>query len=387
LFDYVIVGSGAGGATVAKELSNAHKKVLILEKGLEAKNFANKTYSIIPSAVEIWSTICVGGTTKVTMGNAVRSPNSSLSKFYESAERSLGVSQVPEKHIGKATRMLLDCSKDWIRMPKAIDFSKCKMCGRCAVGCPNDARWEASAYLNKAVKNGARLSTLNEVKKVLIKNNHVCGVETANGEQFESNTVILSAGGIETPRILMRSGVDGVGEGLFVDTYITVGGVKEGAALNKELGMALVMLRNGYLLSPHYSSFIMPYMASKGIKAKPEDILGLMVKIEDEPKGTVYLEKVSKTISEKDSALMERGRAEAKDILLQAGVEKDSIVSTYYRGAHPGGTCSKAVNESFETSVEGLYISDASVIKGPFGLPPMLTIIANAEKFSSLLKE
>ena len=386
MFDYIVVGSGAGGATVARELSNANKNVLVLERGPKTeKNTANNTYSIIPSAVEIWNTECIGGATKVTMGNAVRSSNDSLAASYELAEKDLGVFQVPETHIGYATKMLLDCSNDWIRMPKAIDFRKCVRCGRCAYGCPNGARWDSSAYLTEAAHNGAKISDLVNVKKVVIEKKRVRGIETSEGKKFEASSVVLSAGGIETPRILMRSGINDVGKGLFVDTFITVGGVKKDAGLNKELGMALVMRREGYLLSPHYSAFVMPYLASKGINAKPSDVLSLMVKIEDEPDGEVFLDGVTKTVSQKDSVLLNKGREDATNLLLEAGVEENTIVSTYYRGTHPGGTCSKAVTGSYGTDIEGLYIADASVIPGPFGLPPMLTIIAIAKKLSSLL--
>jgi len=385
MFDYIVVGSGAGGAAVARELACSGKKVLILEAGPEAKaSEANRAYSIIPSAVEIWSTLCFGGTTMVTMGNAVRSDTySDLSKYYDIAEKDLGVSKVPDTHIGPATKALLDCSGDWQRMPKAIDFSKCKMCGRCAVGCPHGARWDASRYLAEAARNGAEILTSTEVKKILIGNNSASGVESFNGQRFEGNAVILCAGGIETPRILARSGVDGAGKGLFVDTFMTVGGVKRGAGSTTELGMALVIKREGYLLSPHYSSFVMPYLTSKGIASKPSDILSMMVKIEDEPAGIVSQEGVEKPITQKDSKLLEQGRVEAIEILTAAGVEKGSIVSTYYRGTHPGGTCSKVVNSSYATDVDGLYISDASVIPGPFGIPPMLTIIAIAKKLSA----
>lgn len=33
IYDYIVVGSGPGGATVAKELAEAKKKVLIVEYG------------------------------------------------------------------------------------------------------------------------------------------------------------------------------------------------------------------------------------------------------------------------------------------------------------------------------------------------------------------
>ena len=388
MLDYLVVGSGAGGATLAKELTSVGKKVLILEQGPESKiNKANRTYSIIQSAVEIWSTACVGGTTKVTMGNAVRANylNNALDEYYDSAEEELGVVEVPETHIGQATRNLLHCSDDWNRMPKAIDFSKCKKCGRCPFGCPTGARWDASTYINDAVRNGAKILPSTEVKRILMENGQVRGVEVSDGRQFESRSVILCAGAIETPRILMRSGIDNVGNGLFVDTFITVGGLKKDVGLNRELGMALFIKRKGYLLSPHYSGFLMPYLSSKGFVARPDDVLGLMVKIEDAPTGKVLLNDTIKTITKKDSRLLEQGKEEAKKILMETGVDEKTIVSTYYRGTHPGGTCSRIIGKSYETGFEGLHISDASVIQGPFGLPPMLTIIAIAKNVSSML--
>ncbi|MEM4658634.1 MAG: FAD-dependent oxidoreductase, partial [Candidatus Methanosuratincola sp.] len=74
VYDYIVVGSGAGGATVAKELSTAGKSVLLLEKGREMEpGMESKAYSVIRSGVEIWLAECLGGTTTVSMGNAVRS--------------------------------------------------------------------------------------------------------------------------------------------------------------------------------------------------------------------------------------------------------------------------------------------------------------------------
>lgn len=386
MFDHIVVGSGAGGATIARELAGAGKKVLVLESGPEIRaDLANKTYSIAPSAVEIWSTFCRGGTTMVTMGNAVRSDDNTLARYYKEAEEDLQVSLVPETHIGKASKILRDCVNGWQRMPKAINFGKCAMCGRCSSGCPSGAKWDARAYLTKAEKDGAKVLTSTWIRRVLIEKNAVRGVETSNGKRLESDSVILCAGGLETPRILMRSGMEGAGDGLYVDTFITVGGVKKEIGLNRELGMTLVMRRKGFLLSPHYSNFLIPYLSSKGITAKPSDVLSLMVKIADEPVGRVSLNRVHKTLTERDRELLESGRAEAEEILLKAGVEGDTIVSTFYRGAHPGGTCSSIVDKSYGTEVRGLHIADASIIPGPLGLPPMLTIIAMAKKISTLM--
>jgi choline dehydrogenase-like flavoprotein len=385
LFDHIIVGSGAGGATIAKELACAGKKVLVLESGPKIRaDLANRTYSIAPSAVEIWSTLCQGGTTMVTMANAVRSDNYALAECYKEAEGELGVSAVPDSHIGKATGRLQECSDKWQRMPKAIDFNKCIRCGRCAVGCPNGAKWDATKYLEEAERNGAKVLASTEVRKVILEKNAVRGVETSGGKRFEADSIILCAGALETPRILLRSGIEGVGDGLYVDTFVDVGGVVRNIGQNSELSMALVMKGKGYLLSPHYSSFLNPYFSSKGIMVKPSDMLSLMIKIEDEPTGKVTLDNVFKTLTERDKRLIDLGKENAEEILIKAGVEEDTIVTTFYRGTHPGGTCSKIV-KSYETEISGLRISDASIIPGPFGLPPMLTIIAVAKKISATM--
>ena len=389
MFDFIVVGSGAGGATVARELSRAGKKVLLLEKGKAVpQGAASKTYTVIPSDVEIWQTVCLGGTTAVTMGNAVRSPlNSKLDPFFAEAEEDLNAWTIPLSKMGPATRLLLDLSRDWTPMPKAIDLDKCKSCGVCASGCPSGAKWDASVYVREATSRGCTLATNAPVKKVLIEGKKAIGVETSDGRVFKGKSVVLAAGAIESPRILVRSGFEFIGKGLFVDTFITVGGMKKDIGLSKELGMALYMMREGYLLSPHYSSFLIPELAKKGIAAKATDILGLMVKISDEPAGEVKPTTVVKGLTERDTELLETGKREAIDLLTVAGVDEKTIVTVHPRGAHPGGTCSSVVRSVVKpwTDVDSLYISDASVIPGPFGLPPMLTIIAISKQLSARL--
>jgi choline dehydrogenase-like flavoprotein len=80
-YDFIIAGSGAGGATLAKELSSSGKDVLVIEKGeLEReigtvrdnlRYFDMNRLTKIPrkskEGVIIWRTIMAGGSTIVSM--------------------------------------------------------------------------------------------------------------------------------------------------------------------------------------------------------------------------------------------------------------------------------------------------------------------------------
>jgi len=390
MHDFIVVGSGAGGAALAKELSSAGKKVLLLEGGKRVQQSkAAGAYSISKGEVEIWQTRCLGGTTLVSMGNAVRGRNCpELKRHFASSESEMGVAPVPEGKMGKGTRLLMAAHEGWHAMPKAIDFSRCKGCGRCASGCPNGARWTSLEHISGAKKNGCSVLTEATVKRLIVESGKAAGVELVDGRSFRGGGVVLSAGAIDTPRILQRSGVEGAGGGLFADTFVTVGGVKRGIGMNAELGMAIYAEGKGYLISPHYSSFLLQKLREIGVDASPSDVLGIMVKIEDEPSGRVDPDGVTKGITKRDARLLEEGRREAAEILIRAGVEEGTIVSTHERGTHPGGTCSSLVRSWGECvpGVESLYISDASVLKGPFGLPPLLTIIAGSKLLASALR-
>lgn len=389
MHDYVVVGSGAGGATAAKELTAAGKSVLLLEKGPDVgPGNASKAYAVIKSGVEVWQASCLGGTTTVAMGNVMRSNLSrKLDDCMTEAEEEMDAWTIPPDKLGPATRLLRGASGDWQPMPKAVDLKKCTSCGLCAFGCLQQAKWDACQYVEQAVAGGCKVATNAAVRKVMVEGGRAIGVETVDGRVFRGNGVILAAGAVETPRILFRSGVDSVGKGLFVDTFITVGGVLPKAGQNHELGMAIYIERDGYMLSPHHSSLLLPVLAERGINAEPQDLLGIMVKIEDEPSGAVRQGAVVKESTKRDLELMERGRREATELLLKAGVDEKTVVEVHPRGAHPGGTCSAYVRSPAKpfTDIESLSIADASAIPGPFGKPPMLTVVAIAKRLSSLL--
>jgi len=387
------VGSGAGGATVAKELSNKGVEVLLIEKGptIDAKE-ASKYYSNIDSEVEILRTFCLGGTTTVSAGNGVRTLEKELrelgidlSEEFEDAERELGVRTLPDSHFGEGTKRIMAAAEnlgfDVKKMPKFIDPAKCTPCGKCASGCPNGAKWSAAEFVKAAEKNGAKILTDMPVDGIIVKGGEVAGVRS-KGKVISADIVVLSAGALETPRLLKKQELLTT-PNLFVDTFTTIGGALEGIKLNKEVTMNALIAFEDFILSPHFSNRLVKRMEARGVKVSSEDVLGIMVKIKDEELGEVD-EDVKKGVTNRDAVLLSEGAAIAGSILEKAGADPSTFVSTPVRGAHPGGTAriGEAVDKSMATAVSGLYVADASVLPASPGAPPILTIVALAKYVS-----
>ena len=393
----IIVGTGAGGATVGRELAKKDINVTLIEKGpYDTTGNAFKYYDNCDVGVELLKTSCVGGTTVVTAGNAVRTCQAPLKKMgidleneFKEIEKEMRVLNLPDSHFGGGTKIIMEIAAELgfktQKMPKFIDPKLCKPCGKCAFGCPKDAKWTSQEYIKEAVENGAKLTTNTSVTDLIIENNEVKGVKCKDKE-FYADTVVLAAGGIETPRILRRSSID-AGNHLFVDSFITVGGMLKNIKFNQEVAMNALITLDDVILAPHYSEMLVNKMDK--FKATKNDILGMMVKIGDESSGMVREDHIEKFSTAKDVSLLAKGAAVAATILKEAGVDPLTLTSTIARGAHPGGTAAvgEVVNKNLETEVSGLYVADASVFPKAPGAPPVLTIVALAKRLGSYLSE
>jgi len=385
----VIVGSGAGGSMVFDALSG-RRDITVLEagpplKGCGATDLPAKYYEIIDAGgLEIWQAICQGGSTTVSLGNAVRaleeecrSLGVDITGEMDFLEEVLGVSPVPVEAMGGITRRLYELMEDSgygpVPMPKFIDFTRCTGCGRCAFGCLSGARWDSRRSLGGRVVHDFR------VARVISEGGEVRGVEGfVDGRRVvvEADEVVLSAGALHTPAILQASGVD-AGGSLFVDPFVTVGGVLEGAGQDRELPMGFEL--DGFILSPHSSVFL------QGKLEKPlRDIVGLMVKIRDDNQGEVRDGKVTKTLTEGDRERLARGVRAARAVLADMGVEGTAV--TQVRGVHQGGTYPLRSGE-LDTEIEGLYVADASLLPEAPGRPPMLAVMALARKVAKRMLE
>jgi choline dehydrogenase-like flavoprotein len=423
VYDYLIVGSGTGGATLAHDLATRGKEVLIVECGRREPSVgtfkdcvqyydANKITKIPRKSQEgtiLWRTLMVGGSSMVACGNGVRCLEKeleelgiSLTNELRESEEYLHVALIPDSllsdgshHIAEAAR---ECGYTFQRMPKYVNEEKCKACHGCSLGCRNDARWSALQTITEAENLGVELYTSTTIDHVLTQNGKVYGVEGISPSgpiQLKAKTVILAAGGLGTPVILQRSGISEAGGNLFIDMFINTYGTTRETNLVHEPQMALIDLEfhqeNGFLLSPYINIPRQVRLIEAGIQGSlmnANRMLGLMIKTRDDPTGRVYPDgSVSKPVTIKDQERLRKGHQIASEILIKAGVDPKSILKTIPAGAHPGGTAAigTVIDNNMQTRIEGLYVCDASALPVTPGLPPILIIMALARRLAKII--
>lgn len=422
-YEFLIVGSGAGGATLARELSKKAKKVLVVEKGKYEQKLGtlrgslrfydtNKLTKLPKKSKEgviLYRTIMAGGSTVVSCGNATRCLEEELADFginldeeFTEAESEMNVLPIDRRLLSEGSEKIMWASKElgyqMELMPKFINPNKCKACGQCWLGCAKDAKWTALNYLEEARQNGSDIIYGTSVEQVLTENGRVKGVRGIGlqGEmEIFSDVVILAAGGLGTPVILQQSGVKKAGSNLFVDLLVNTYGITESFNQISEPPMALVdhefYKSKGFILSPYVNHYRMARfleMGVKGLSLPTNRLIGIMNKTSDEPIGHVYPDgTVSKPVSEKDWMRLKEGSSIASEILIKAGAGPKSISVSKVQGGHPGGTAAigTVVRKDLQTEVNNLFVCDASVLPKAPGMPPILTIIALAKWLAKIL--
>ena len=212
MVNIIVVGSGAGGSTVAQTLSkNSKNNITIIEAGPKIK--VQESYKYYKPweyrAMEVLFTESLGGSTTVIAGNMVPTlvtelmmKDIDINSQLHSLEDELNIVPLPLEHTKDGTQKLMDASKrlglHMGRMPKAINSDKCINCGKCALGCPVNAKWDATSFIKEAVVENSKLITDTPVTKLVVEDNKIKGVE-AGDNFYSADIVILAAGALNTP--------------------------------------------------------------------------------------------------------------------------------------------------------------------------------------------
>ena len=253
--DVCIIGSGAGGATAARELAQLGLRVVVLEEGpvVSSKDFVGSnikeafkhlyrntgadTTTGIPSIL-VASGKCLGGTTVVNMGTCFRAPDrilngwkeqglteygpEGLAPLYDEVEEEMSVQPVKPEVMGRGGQIIAEGATKLGLHPRPIRRNvnnNCHGCGNCAYGCEQDAK--QSMILNAipdAVKAGAVFYCDTRAETLVHDGERITGVHgrvvTEDGCAFHpvdiaAKAVIMSAGALHTPSLMRKNGVGG----------------------------------------------------------------------------------------------------------------------------------------------------------------------------------
>ena len=422
--DVIVVGSGPGGATVARELSKAGKQVTIFERGhdhrgrlhygtyLGASLYSDRmSFLFTEEGLNIISPIMVGGATSMYCGCAAPPPpwlndryHIDIGREVDETERELHIAPLPPELRGTASTRIAESAGalgyPWFAQPKFMSPSRAKRfhcTAACMLGCRCKAKWNAGEWIDDAVASGARLHTGARIHRVLRDGDGVRGIEgTMGGRRFSASApvVVLAAGGIGTPRILQASGLPEAGEGMAMDTTVMVYGIDKEKGIGKEPPMTWSWENDddGYMLSTLIDPWLLYPLAAARVGLKQAltwpkwgNILGVMIKLKDDLSGGVYPGgRISKSLTANDASTLARARALSERILIEAGARPSSIFMRPLMGTHPSATVriGTMLDTNLKTEIDGLYVCDASTFPESLDRPTVLTIIGLGKRLS-----
>ena len=480
--DFVIVGSGAGGGLAAGVLASQGYDVVVLEKGgyraeadfdhLEAHASRDMylygmRFTTTDLGVQIIAGSTLGGGTVVNYSTSFKTPDFVLEQWAAESGIEAFRSGEFDEHLEIAAKRInvnKDSSASGKRdelmeeglkklgwhvdsLPRAVKgCSQDEQCGFCGFGCRIGAKQSTMrTWLEDAAAAGARMIVDTDVRKVNIVDGRAAGVEgLSNGYSLRVDArkaVIVAGGSIETPALLLRSGLSGEvgknlrlhpGTGVFAKFDEDVRAWE--GTLQARVSSEFRHWDDNYgpifetvPVHPGAGSFVVPWTSAAGYREGMTDFrkLGFTAVLpRDKGRGTITLDKmgtpkVDYALSAGDKRRLLEGAINAGKVMEAAGARMvytlhhdpiayapggggherwaDSVrargydtSNTTFFSYHQMGSCRMGAdpirgaidehNESHE--VKDLFVVDASTFPTASGVNPMLSIYGIAHRAS-----
>ena len=417
-YELIVVGTGPGGATVARDLALRGKKVLMLEwgaggpirgnawQGLTQLMLPGKSLLLTPQGLGLVRGITTGGSSLFYYACAWPVP---LALFRRhgvdlTADEAAARAELPIAPLADAlmTPMALrimaaarELGLDWRKLDKAMDQTGWKPEHSFGYyGDVHGVKWSARMFVDEAVAQGAVLINGAKVTRVLQDHGCATGVEYVKDGavcRASAERVVLAAGGIGSPLILRASGIAEAGHDVFIDPLITVCGTMKDVRLQgNEIPMSAgVHLEDeGCVLS----DLALPRMLHTLFAAqalRPDKLLAwrstarIMVKWKDALGGRITDRGgLRKPLTAADRQTRRHGYEMARRVLQAAGAT--DIYKTWTIAAHPGGSVKigQLLDTNLKSPIENLHVCDCSVIPEAWGLPPSLSLVALGKRLA-----
>jgi len=477
-FQAVVVGTGAGGGLIAGELADAGVSVLALESGphrtaadfMRWEAHANHDIWFAPAFAEpaspelaplaMFRGHCVGGTTTINTKVALRPTDQDYAKWH-AAGGLLGRGGGPfgaadlDEHFQRVERRLgVRERRDWQRCVQTVvpgfralgaelepvtayTDPSCMRCGACLQGCPTNAgKSTMNVFIHPPLARGQlKLRAECHVTRVLIEERagglQAVGVRyrTPDGSEHDvaADVVVVAAGALATPQLLLRSGLrEAAGdspsstligrhlgfhparlvEGRFdeiQDAHMVYpisahcmrhqrdedgGFVVEAATIQDPIGFATALCdEDGVpLWGARLSEAVRDY----------RHYTGLLTMVSDENNGVAWIDEHGRDRYSYEFNEVERRRLDdslrfAREVLLASGardVYHTGVLSTHIQGGCRMGSdpLRSVVDANAEShDVRRLFVGDGSVVPATLSVNPSLTIMALASRLAAYL--
>jgi len=485
--DVVVVGSGAGGAVVAAELAAAGKDVVVLDKGghYEPADFTHREADGLERLYDAAGLLatrdlgllvlqgsCLGGGTVVNYTTSFHTPAGvraewarehrlthfdapEFTRALDAVAGRLGVNTAHNAPSGRDRLLIRGLERlGWHHGLLPRNVRACPQddeCGFCGYGCRRDAKQSTLVtYLRDAAARGARIVAGAEARRVVIEAGRARGVDAVADGRFalrvRAPAVVVAAGAIHSPALLLRSGVTrpALGRHLALHPATAVFGAMDdevrpwAGALQAHYSDQFADLDAGYgfkfetaPIHPSLFALAVPWESARQHRERMAQlshttVAGLLLR--DRDGGRVTVDNDGKPVieyhvSRYDAAHLRRGLAAAGELLEAAGAREIWAPLARWTSYRPGraaardewlarvdaagygvnqlllvsfhqmATCrmgtdrrSSVVNpENAVWDVPGLWVADASVFPSASGANPMLTIMAIAHRAAACI--